>query len=954
MTLALNLVSTITPDGYEAATDNVPNPNGFRIEITKIQPVVNGVPKGFFPATGMSLGGGQVRVRATITSAAEEYNFNELWIYDGISDAIFCKVRRVDEGNLDFVSPYKKSVINYNIKFTTLPANTVTIVADDGQSLALAELDAHIIADDHVSFNADQSPTPTQVNQALSNLGLSDVFDAKKEIDNVVNGLNSASVTEDHVQLFNVLSEKFTTVKAESLPTNTDFNAVFGAVNTYSTYKVTNQTIANSLVNAPDLLPGQLQVHVLNNNHILQKYTTMYTDMVYTRHWNRGYIDAVDRDAAALGDSRGWSKCWVQGVVKGGDDPITVKSWGQSNCVGVRSGGPNPASTLVKTWNAVAGAWGGSDINAAPWTLPAPDGNGGGNNNIALAFCHRLAEETGRKVYLIHDAVSGQSIDEWVANGRDSARFAAARAKVAAAFATPELQGCTRVDYVINVQGEEDALTHSGAQYQSKLEQWDVQMRAEDWADSETLHLIVGASSLHDRYAVASARRKFCADRPVNRKYVSTKGMLTDNEVLQGSGDQTHFIGQDLWRIGYYNAYLSLTALDLPYSQSPFYSRGAGVFDGNVISGVAISSFDALVSSGSATSNAPFNGPAAQHALMFGYQVAGGNFGSVFGYKNSAVGALYYGCFGRDNVIATGKSYSFSAGYRSTINANKAAAFGEGHVVSDDWQLAVGRWSKFRTVNADPVAFQVGIGTSASVAKNAATFFQSGKTELGGNVYFAVDNAYSVGEPSFRASVIYAGTGAISTSDGTLKTVRGALTDAEIRAWAKVNWCVYQFNDAIAEKGDAARLHAGAIAQEVAAAFESEGLDVRKYALFCEDDIFETVVEEVAVTRERQQTRKVVKSEQRLDGAELIVEQVESDELVFVKTAVQTRNEAGDLIDVLDDAGNVLFVDLAAMETYDDVDYVRRQVAVGKRMGLRYEQCLVFECAYLRSKVAML
>lgn len=784
---------------------------------------------------------------------------------------------------------------------------------------------------------------------------LSDVWcnAIQEELANVIEGFGVSLDASRRDQLFDLLRAKFDFVKADSLPADTDFNDVFGGVNTYNTYKVTSQTIANTLINAPVLLPGQLQVHVLNGNHVMQKYTTMYTDLIYARHWNRGYIEEMDRDAADLGDPRGWATGWVQGVVKGGGDPIIVLSWGQSNGEGVRGGGLNPASPLVKTWDAVAGAWGGSDINAAPWTHPVPDGNGG-NNNIALAFCHRLAEETGRKVYLIHDAVGGQSIDEWVANGRDSARFAAARAKVAAAFASPELLGCTRVDYTMNVQGEEDALTHTGGQYLSKLTRWDVQMRAEDWADGETLHLIVGASSQHDKYQIAGARRKFCADNPINRKYVSTKGMLTDNEVLLGSGDQTHFIGPDLWRIGYYNAYSAVDALNLPYYQSPFYGRATGVFDGNVISGVAISSFDTLVSSGSATNTTPFNGPAAQHALMFGYQVAGGNFGSVFGYQNSAVGALYYGCFGRDNVISTGKSYSFSAGYRSTIDANKAAAFGEGHIVSDDWQLAVGRWSKFRTVNADPVVFQVGVGTSASVAKNAVTFFQSGKTELGGNVYFAADNAYSVGEPSFRASVIYAGTGAISTSDGTLKTVRGALTDAEIRAWSKVNWCVYQFNDAIAEKGDTARLHAGAIAQEVAAAFASEGLDVRKYALFCEDDIFETVVDEVAVTRERQQTRKVVKSEQRLEGAELINEEIESEELVFVKTAVQTRNDAGDLVDVLDNEGNVMIVELPVMETYDDIDYVHRQVSVGKRMGLRYEQCLVFECAYLRSKVAML
>ena len=151
--LPLNLTSTITTEGYAAAVSNVPDANGFKINLTQIQPVVNGVPQGYFEATGVSLGDGQVRVRANVTSDAAEYGFDEVWIYDGNSQAIFCKVKRTDGGILDYVSPYKRSVINYNIKFATLPAGTVTILADNGQSVALAALDEHIrAADPHPQY----------------------------------------------------------------------------------------------------------------------------------------------------------------------------------------------------------------------------------------------------------------------------------------------------------------------------------------------------------------------------------------------------------------------------------------------------------------------------------------------------------------------------------------------------------------------------------------------------------------------------------------------------------------------------------------------------------------------------------------------------------------------------------------------------------------------------------
>ena len=68
-----------------------------------------------------------------------------------------------------------------------------------------------------------------------------------------------------------------------------------------------------------------------------------------------------------------------------------------------------------------------------------------------------------------------------------------------------------------------------------------------------------------------------------------------------------------------------------------------------------------------------------------------------------------------------------------------------------------------------------------------------------------------------------------------------ALDDAEKRVATTIKSLVkkYRFKDAVAEKGDEARIHVGVIAQEVAAAFEAEGLDASRYGMFCSDTWYE-------------------------------------------------------------------------------------------------------------------
>ena len=163
----------------------------------------------------------------------------------------------------------------------------------------------------------------------------------------------------------------------------------------------------------------------------------------------------------------------------------------------------------------------------------------------------------------------------------------------------------------------------------------------------------------------------------------------------------------------------------------------------------------------------------------------------------------------------------------------------------------------------------------------------------------AADNTFTLGAASYRWSVVYAGNGTINTSDGREKQQVKPIDDAVLRAWAKVEYCAFKFNDAVALKGDGARWHIGVIAQKVKEAFETEGLDAFAYGLLCYDqwdEIVEDVLEAVDVTSE--------------DGT-------------VVKGAKPTGEK-------------------------------RVVLRAGDRYGLRYEQALALEAAYLRSQIEKL
>jgi hypothetical protein len=123
------------------------------------------------------------------------------------------------------------------------------------------------------------------------------------------------------------------------------------------------------------------------------------------------------------------------------------------------------------------------------------------------------------------------------------------------------------------------------------------------------------------------------------------------------------------------------------------------------------------------------------------------------------------------------------------------------------------------------------------------------------------DGVGYLGESAARWNTVYATTGSINTSDANEKQQIESLDEAELRVAVAIKGLIkkFKFNDAVASKGDDARIHIGVIAQDVKAAFEAEGLDAYRYGLFCSDTWWESYEVTIDENGDEQQERIVHK-----------------------------------------------------------------------------------------------
>jgi len=468
---------------------------------------------------------------------------------------------------------------------------------------------------------------------------------------------------------------------------------------------------------------------------------------------------------------------------------------GQSNAEGANSGGPNPASSLVKAWDAVTGAWGSSDYTQAPWTHSNPNGNGA-NNNIALARAHRIADSLGRLSLVIYSAYGGTSIDAWVGAGTSSYAWVDIEAKIAAAFATPELAGKTTVDEVIWVQGEADYEDTFGTHLDNLILLRN-QYRNSVWCNWETPIYMLEPSNQHERYQAGDAIAYMCGNVDNYCIFVPTNGLRTsydpqgDGSVIVPGGDYTHWLGPSLFEAGYHriaNVAISKSAPAVLYgrgtggatpadahvvsafnSLTSWNSRTGGIglketftgdgvtntfemdYRGTNISEVTLDGVvqvdptdyskvanslvfvvtPPLAATVIVTYAASVNAPPSTDSISWGYACyADGNFTQAFGAKCRTDNFSNYGMLvGNTLETKNGAKFFFGVGWLNNIHASYGVVFGTGNEVYDEGQLALGFYAEYAAVEADPVLFQVGIGTSTSARNNALTVRKSGEIE---------------------------------------------------------------------------------------------------------------------------------------------------------------------------------------------------------------------------------
>jgi hypothetical protein len=127
----------------------------------------------------------------------------------------------------------------------------------------------------------------------------------------------------------------------------------------------------------------------------------------------------------------------------------------------------------------------------------------------------------------------------------------------------------------------------------------------------------------------------------------------------------------------------------------------------------------------------------------------------------------------------------------------------------------------------------IGTGDTGLFFNDASDHIKPVNSSTGANR----DNAIDLGSSGSRWAVVRAGTGSINTSDRNEKQDIEELSDAEQRVAVACKSLIrkFKFNDAVEAKGNDARIHVGIIAQDLQAAFASEGLDASRYAMFCSD-----------------------------------------------------------------------------------------------------------------------
>jgi hypothetical protein len=237
------------------------------------------------------------------------------------------------------------------------------------------------------------------------------------------------------------------------------------------------------------------------------------------------------------------------------------------------------------------------------------------------------------------------------------------------------------------------------------------------------------------------------------------------------------------------------------------------------------------------------------------------------GFVDTGSGGAQGVTFNTGNLSSTTESMRISAG-NLLVGQTSAASSDTGHIFAPDGiafhvrdggvPLVVDRHSSdgdlqlFRKNGT--VVGSIGVANSDNLRISCLTSNHPG-LEFGGTSIQPIynnagsDNVVDMGYITARFDDIYATNGTIQTSDRNEKQDIEALNDAETAVAVACKGLLRKFRwiDAVAEKGDDARIHFGIIAQDLQDAFTAEGLDAGRYAMFISSTWWETQTDVPAV-----------------------------------------------------------------------------------------------------------
>lgn len=297
--------------------------------------------------------------------------------------------------------------------------------------------------------------------------------------------------------------------------------------------------------------------------------------------------------------------------------------------------------------------------------------------------------------------------------------------------------------------------------------------------------------------------------------------------------------------------------------------------------------------------------------------------------------------------VVTGSSTVAAVFADTTSDATtKTARLGGRHYTNSEEPVAI---AVVRAQNGQNNLY-IGGGTSSLNAATDITFFTAGGsvTTVGtgrwiipgsGHMRPVLDNTYNFGDAFTRVKEIFCANSTINTSDAREKTELRALSVAEKTAALQIKDVIgmFQFLNAIQEKGEAARLHVGVTVQSVIEIMQLCGLEPFRYSFICYDEWEEsrTIAE---CSAEDPDAYAVPSKVQRVDEQEITEHYVEVIGGVAIRKTRRVVREvpAFETLEVQDEAGAPV-MEVAADGTQRPMTY-DRPIMVD---GLRYEKEVV-------------